>query len=447
MGPAQGHVSRSAVALLCAAALGLAGLPAMGQAPAAPAAAPAASATFSEQELDQMLAPIALYPDSLLSQILMASTYPADVKDAAAWVKANPNVKGEDAVKQVQTQPWEPAVQSLVAFPQVLAMMEAKPGDVQRMGDAFLADPGRVMDRVQFLRKKAQEAGNLKTNEQQKVSNTTTDNGQQVIVVEPAKPDTVYVPVYQPQVVYGSWPYPSYPPYYWPPPPAYYPGASFVAGVFWGAAVVGVSNALWGGFGWGHNDVDINVNRYNNVNINNKIDASKKNTFNHNSERRRDVPYADQKSREQFGRKGDGGAQQRESYRGKDGRDAQRAQANEALKSRGADPAAGRQQLATSERERANANQAVGQRDGGGAQRDHAGASNRDGGGARANTTGANHNALSSGSRDGGAARAESARGQSSRQSMGSHGGGGGARAGGGGGGGHRGGGGGGLRR
>lgn len=448
MGLALRQVGRRVVALASAFAVALAVAPAQGQAPA-PAASPppasSAASTFSDQELDQMLAPIALYPDSLLSQILMASTYPADVKDAAAWVKAHPNAKGEDAVKQVQAEPWEPSVQSLVAFPQVLAMMEAKPGDVQRLGDAFLADPGRVMDRVQFLRQTAQSAGNLKTNEQQKVSNTTTDNGKQVIVVEPAKPDTVYVPVYQPQVVYGSWPYPSYPPYYWPPPPAYYPGATFAAGVFWGAAVVGISNCLWGGFGWGHNDVDINVNRYNNINVNKKLDASQRNTFNHNAERRRDVPYRDQKSREQYGRKQLDGAQQREAYRGKDGRDAQRAQANEALKARGADPAAGRQQLATSERERANAQQAVG-RDGAG-QRDHAGAGNREARGGGANTSGANHNALSSGSRDGGAARAESARGQSSRQSMGNQGGG--ARAGGGAGmgGGHRGGGGGGLRR
>ena len=160
--------------------------------------------TFKDEELDQMLAPIALYPDSLLAQVLMASTYPADVAEAVAWSKAHPDDKGDSAIQKVDGQPWEASVKSLVAFPQVLAMMGAKPGDVQRLGDAFLADPARVMDRVQFLRKKAQEAGNLKTTEQQKVS-TTTEASKQVIIIEPAQPQTVYVPVYQPTVVYGTW--------------------------------------------------------------------------------------------------------------------------------------------------------------------------------------------------------------------------------------------------
>jgi hypothetical protein len=192
--------------------------------------AQAQNAVFKDEELDQMLAPIALYPDALLSQILMASTYPLDVKDAAAWSKARPDLKGDAAVKQVQNQAWEPSVQSLVAFPQVLSMMGDHPADVQRMGDAFLADPGRVMDRVQYLRRKAQEAGNLKSSEQQTVI-VKTEASKQVIVVEPAKPDVIYVPVYQPTVVYGTWAYPSYPPVYWPPPPYYYPptGGAFVA--------------------------------------------------------------------------------------------------------------------------------------------------------------------------------------------------------------------------
>ena len=212
-----------------------------------------------------MLAPIALYPGSLLAQVLMASTYPGDVQSAVAWSEAHPDTKGDAAISQVESQEWEPSVKSLTAFPQVLAMMGAKPDDVQRLGDAFLADPARVMDRVQYLRKKAQEAGNLKSNEQQKVSEATEEN-KQVIIIEPAQPNTVYVPVYQSTVVYGSWWYPSYPPYYWAPPPYYYPpGGAFVAGVFWGAAVVGISNGLWGGVNWGRGDVNINVNKYNNA--------------------------------------------------------------------------------------------------------------------------------------------------------------------------------------
>ncbi len=314
-------------------------------------AAHAQDAAFKDEELDQMLAPIALYPDALLSQILMASTYPADVKEAAEWSKGHPDIKGDAAVNQVASKPWEPSVQSLVAFPQVLAMMRDKPGDVQRLGDAFLAAPERVMDRVQFLRNKAHEAGNLTTNQQQQVS-VQTEANKQVIVIAPAQPQTVYVPVYQPTVVYGTWWYPSYPPYYWPPPAYYYPpsGGAFVAGFIWGAAIVGVSNSLWGGIGWGRNEVNINVNRYNNINVNQKI-TNNNTAFVHNPERRGDVPYRDAKSREQYGKKQLDGAKDREAYRGKDGRDAERARASETLKARGADPAAGRAQLQGTSRE------------------------------------------------------------------------------------------------
>ena len=316
---------------------------------AASAAHAADAPAFKDEELDQMLAPIALYPDSLLSQVLMASTYPADVADAAKYVKAHPDDKGEAAVKKVQADPqgkdWDPSVQSLAAFPQVLTMMGEKPDQVQRLGDAFLADPARVLDRVQFLRKKAQEAGNLKTTEQQKVSTTTQEN-KQVIVIEPAQPDTVYVPVYQPTTVYGSWWYPSYPPYYWPPPPYYYPTGGFVAGVFWGAAVIGVGHAIWGDVNWGGGDVNIDIDRYNNINVDKKINNSK---FEHNAERRRDVPYRDQTSRDKYSRQS-AGAQDRQAYRGNDSRDAQRAQAQQQLSQRGADPAASRERLQSTDR-------------------------------------------------------------------------------------------------
>jgi Protein of unknown function (DUF3300) len=352
-------------------------------------AARAQDAAFKNEELDQMLAPIALYPDSLLSQILMASTYPADVAEAAEWSKAHPDTKGDAAVQQVQDRAWEASVQSLVAFPQVLAMMRERPGDVQRLGDAFLADPGRVMDRVQVLRGQAKAAGNLNSNPQQTVS-VQTEASKQVIVIQPAQPQTVYVPVYQPTVVYGSWAYPGYPPYYWAPPPYYYPPSSgaFVAGVFWGAAVVGISNSLWGGFNWGRNDVNINVNRYNNINVNKKI-SNTNNTFVHNADRRGDVPYRDSKSREQYGKKQAEGAKDREAFRGKDGgaqtakapardgRDADRAKATEALKDRGVDPAAGREKLQGVDRDKAEA--AVAGRDRQpGRDGDRAGAGGRD---------------------------------------------------------------------
>jgi len=320
------------------------------------------AATFSNEELDQMLAPIALYPDALLSQVLMASTYPADVVEAAKWSKTNPKQEGDAAVTAVQDKPWDPSVQSLVAFPQVLAMMSAKPDDVQRLGDAFLAQPSQVMDRVQFLRKKAQEAGNLETNEQQTVS-TQTDSGQSVIIIEPAQPQTVYVPVYQPTVVYGAWWYPAYPPYYWAPPRYYYPGATFVAGVVWGAAIVGIHNGLWGGCNWrhGHGSVNINVNRYNNINVNNRINNVNKGNanWNHNAANRKGVPYRDDKTRQQYDRK-IAGAENRADYRGRDTqRDASRQQAEATLKNRGADPAAGREKLRNDPQTRDRANQAT----------------------------------------------------------------------------------------
>ena len=311
---------------------------------------------FKTEELDQMLAPVALYPDSLLTQILMACTYPADVKEAADWSKAHPDLKGDAAVAKVQDKDWEPAVQSLVAFPQVMAMLREAPRDVQRLGDAFLADPGLVMDRVQVLRKQAQAAGNLKTNDKQKVTVQTEASNVQVIVIEPAQPQTVYVPVYQPATVYGVWGYPAYPPVYWPPPPYYYPPSSgaFVAGFFWGVAIVGINNSLWGGWNYGRGQVNINVNHYNQINVNRPITVNN-NNFVHNSNRRGEVPYRDNRSREQYGKQQLPGAKDREDFRGKDGRDADRARANEALKSRGIEPVAGRDGMPVGSRDAVNA--------------------------------------------------------------------------------------------
>ncbi|MGH8045099.1 MAG: DUF3300 domain-containing protein, partial [Stenotrophomonas sp.] len=155
--------------------LACASLAAVPDAVAAPAPAPAPAKTgsgeaaFTREQLDQMLAPVALYPDALLAQVLMASSYPGDVTDAVAWSKAHPDAKGEDAVRQVANQAWDPSVQSLVAFPQLLAVLGQDPAWVQKMGDAFLAQPDAVMDAVQRLRRQAQSAGHLDSNEQQKV--------------------------------------------------------------------------------------------------------------------------------------------------------------------------------------------------------------------------------------------------------------------------------------
>ncbi|CAG9246882.1 conserved hypothetical protein [Paraburkholderia unamae] len=265
-------VSQRLAWLVCAT---LAGAP-LFVGPLGPTAALAQNAAhLSNQQLDSLTAPIALYPDALLAQVLMATTFPQDVQAAAQWSKANPNVKGDDAVKAVASEPWDPSVQSLVAFPQVLATMATKPDWVQQIGNAFLAQPNDVMDSVQRLRVQAQNAGNLKSNEQQKVvvqpaSGTSTT---QTIVIEPANPQVVYVPTYNPTVVYGAWPYPAYPPVYMPPPPGYAIASGFVGGLAFGAGIA-VANSLWGGFNWNNHDVNVNVNRYNNINVNNRINTN-----------------------------------------------------------------------------------------------------------------------------------------------------------------------------
>jgi len=421
----------------------------------APAAATPAAAPASKEQLEQLLAPIALYPDSLLSQVLMAATYPADVADAAKWAKAHPDQKGDAAVKAVADQTWDPSVQSLAAFPQVLDLMGAKPDWVQQLGDAFLASSKDVLDAVQRLRTKAQSAGNLKSNEQQKVVVEQAAPQQTVIKIEPAQPETVYVPAYNPTVVYGAWPYPAYPPFYYPPPPYYYPGGALAAGIAFGIGVAAIGS-LWGGCNWGRGDVNINVNKYNNVNANRQLNANQ-NNFQHNSANRRGVPYGDQASRDKFGSKGPGDASQRDAYRGKDpGRDAQRQQAQSSLQNRGMDPAQGRDQLRNDPAARDRANQAAQ-----GAGRDRAGPSagtaDRSGGGrdsfgggaggadrasqarAQDHARGASDNALR-GAGNAGQTRQQADRGGASRASAASHsgaragGGGGGARAGGGGG-------------
>ena len=297
--------------------------------PAATAQTAPAQRVFGQEELDQMVAPIALYPDSLLTQVLMAATYPGNVADAVAWSKAHPDAKGDAAVKLVADQPWDPSVQSLVAFPQVMSTLAQDPGWVQRLGDAFLAQPADVMDAVQRLRRAAQAAGNLQSSEQQTVTVVPAQAAPapvvvegsappppppQIIQIEPANPEVVYVPSYNPTTVYGAWPYPSYPPAYYPPSPAWYPGSALVAGLAFGTGVA-VADALWGDWDWHGGDVDIDVNRYNNINVNRRIDANQ-NVWQHNANFRGDVPYRDARSPGQFGQQRLPGADQRPQVRG-----------------------------------------------------------------------------------------------------------------------------------
>jgi Protein of unknown function (DUF3300) len=279
---------------------------------------------FKPEELEQIVAPIALYPDSLLAQIFMASTYPLEIVQAARWSEANPDVKGEAVAKAMEQQPWDASVKSLVAFPDVLKMMNEKVDWTQKLGDAFLAQQKDVMDAVQRLRVKAKDAGNLKSTKEQTVKTEPAPAGApapQVIIIEQSNPEVVYVPTYNPTVVYGAWPYPAYPPYYYYPP-AYAPGAAFFS--FSMGVVVG--GALWGNCNWGSSDVDIDVNRYNNFNrneINRNTNVSNRGNNNtgkwqHNSEHRQGVGYRDTASQQKYGRgSSQQGVQSREEFRGR----------------------------------------------------------------------------------------------------------------------------------
>ncbi len=304
---------------------------------------------FSNEQLEQMTAQVALYPDALLAQLFMATTYPDDFAAAARWSKAHPDTKGDEAVKMVENEPWDPSVASLVAFPEVLITLGDKPDWVRNMGDAFLAQPEDVMNAVQRLRLRAQQAGNLKSNEQIKVATqaaepapapTTTVVRQsspppQVIVIEPAQPTVVYVPAYNPVYVYGPWPYAAYPPYYYPPPPGYWFSRAVATGIAWGVAI-GVHNALWGGCHWGRGSVNINVNRYNNINVNRRLDINHTSAnWNHNVARRGNTPYrGGNATRQNLERKYQAGS--REQYRGRDvSRDASRDRAAQTLQNRG----------------------------------------------------------------------------------------------------------------
>jgi len=299
--------------------------------PGAPAAAPAGappdqqSPVFSQQELDQLMAPIALYPDDLLAMIFMASTYPLQIVQADRWVKKpeNAKLKGDQLSTAVQQQPWDPSVMSLVQFPQVLDMMNENLDWTQKVGDAVLAQQQDVMASVQRLRRAADSAGNLKTTEQQVVK---TDG--QAIVIQPANPQVVYVPTYNPQDAFGTWPYPSYPPTYYPPPPAYYPGyygGAVLGGALAFATGVAVGGAIWGwgNTNWGGGNINVNYNQFNNINRNN-INAGRattlpagSNRWQHNPNNRGGVPYRDAASRQNFQRASTGNA--RQNLRGFDG--------------------------------------------------------------------------------------------------------------------------------
>jgi hypothetical protein len=248
---------------------------------------------FSRQELDQMLAPVALYPDPLLSQVLMAATYPLEVVQAARWSRANPNLRGQDAVRAVEPMDWDPSVKSLVAFPQVLHRMDENLDWTQRLGEAFLEQEPHVMEAIQGLRQRAEQEGYLRSNERMQV--TRQDEH---ILIEPAQPQVVYVPYYDPTVAYGPWWWPAYPPVYWGPPPGYYAWPGYAPGFFWGTGIAISWGFFFGHFDWRHHHVKVvHVDHRHPVQ---KAPHSQPVKWQHNPVHRRNVPYRHMVSRPTF---------------------------------------------------------------------------------------------------------------------------------------------------
>ncbi len=213
---------------------------------------------FAQQELDQILAPIALYPDALLSQILMAATYPGEIVEAARWSRDNPDLNGDRAVREADRIDWDPSVKSLVAFPQILDMMDAKMNWTEDLGDAFLDQQAQVMDTVQYLRRQAYEAGNLSSNDQFRVDSQDSN-----FVISYSNPEYAYVPYYDPLVVYGTWWWPAYRPVYWAPWAGYRVRPGYAHGYAWGPSIRLSREFFFGAPDWRSRSVHVvNVNTY-----------------------------------------------------------------------------------------------------------------------------------------------------------------------------------------
>jgi len=312
-----------------------------------PSTAPAAqAATFSKDQLEQMVAPIALYPDTVMIQVMMASTYPLEVVEADRWARANPTVKGDAIDKAVADKGWDPSVASLTHFPDLLKRMSDNLDWTKDLGDAFLGQKDELLDAVQRMRKMADDAGNLKTTKEQTVTQTVVNN-KETIVIQPTDPETVYVPSYPPQQVYGpsyAPPAPYYPSMYASPyPPGYVATTGLLAfgAGFTTAALIG------GACNWGNYEVDCNGcgggggggnKNNNNVNIDNSKNFNKsggnRGKWEHNPEHRRNVGYRDQRTSQRFEGRDRAAARDRESARGFD-RGGDRGGRNDRMADRG----------------------------------------------------------------------------------------------------------------
>src|SRR3954453_21065093 len=270
---------------------------------------PAAAELLKPEQLEALVAPIALYPDELLANVLAASTYPLEVVQADRWLKERKTLKGDALKTEVEKQPWDDSIKALASTAEVLAMMSDKLDWTKALGDAVLAQQPDVMDAVQRLRTKAYDNKKLVTTTQQKVS-VKTEESRQVVVIEPAVPDTMYVPYYEPATVYGAWPYTEYPPYYFGYPS--YIGAGVVAaGLAFGTAwAIGRWGNYWGGgCNWGNRNVYVN-HRTTNIGTG----------WQHNPAHRQGVRYNNTNVQQRFGNNNlKAGASNRMDFRGRDG--------------------------------------------------------------------------------------------------------------------------------
>jgi hypothetical protein len=322
--------------------------PAVAQVPppraVAPVAAQAGESRLTQPQLEQLLAPVALYPDSLLAEMMMAATYPLEVVQAQRWLGRGGNAKlqGETLAQALRPEPWDDSVKSLVLFPDVLKMMNEQLEWTQQLGDAVLAQQADVLNAVQVLRGRAQQAGKLESGAQQTV--TVVQNVQvsqpadpavggvsgstapvravvapppQIITIEPAQPDQIYVPAYDPSVVYGTWPYPSNPPPYYPPSAEWGVGSALLTGMAFagGVALVG---SIWGGagYGWGSGDINVNSSRVRNVDRS-RMTGDVGNQWQHNTAHRQGVAYRNDEVRNHFQGDRPNSAAARDEFRGR----------------------------------------------------------------------------------------------------------------------------------
>src|SRR5262245_56787937 len=269
---------------------------------------------LTQQQVHQLVAPIALYSDALLAQVLTASTYPLEVVMAARWSEKNPDLKGAALEDGIQKEPWDPSVKGLTSVPQVLAMMNEKLDWTQQLGEAILAQPDDVQNAIQALRAKADAAGNLKSSKEQKVRRVaaTPSSGYvgppEYIVIEPVEPDYVYVPVYDPVVVYGAgyWP-PAYTPFYW------YPRWWTVGPVIgFATAAAFVGPALWYRYNWGYRGygaIQTNTVLYSKFNRVNVTGGGQFQNWKFDAAHRSNVPFKNTNLQQQFGSVGAKGVQ------------------------------------------------------------------------------------------------------------------------------------------